>query len=41
MIVPGIDMGALRARLSGPLDCEPGELTAEVIDGGRSNLTHR
>jgi aminoglycoside phosphotransferase (APT) family kinase protein len=34
-------MGALRARLTGPLDCAPSEITAEVIDGGRSNLTYR
>jgi aminoglycoside phosphotransferase (APT) family kinase protein len=39
--IPGIDLAALRARLSGPLDCAPDDLTVEMIDGGRSNLTYR
>lgn len=39
--VPGIDIGRLRVRLAAPLGCAEPELTAEVIDGGRSNLTYR
>ncbi len=38
---PACDLARLRARLAGPLDCQPGDLTAELIDGGRSNLTYQ
>jgi aminoglycoside phosphotransferase (APT) family kinase protein len=38
--LPGIDLGALRARLAQPLDCAPDDLTIRLIDGGRSNLTY-
>jgi aminoglycoside phosphotransferase (APT) family kinase protein len=37
---PGIDLDRLRGRLAGPLGCRADELTAQVIDGGRSNLTY-
>jgi aminoglycoside phosphotransferase (APT) family kinase protein len=36
----GLDMDRLRARLARPLDLAAADLTARLIDGGRSNLTY-
>jgi aminoglycoside phosphotransferase (APT) family kinase protein len=38
--VPGIDLGRLASTMAGPLDCDPGDLTVSILDGGRSNLTY-
>jgi aminoglycoside phosphotransferase (APT) family kinase protein len=35
-----LDLVALAPLLAGPLDVAPAELTARLIDGGRSNLTY-
>ena len=36
----GLDLGRLRSRLAVLLGCRPGQLTARLIEGGRSNLTY-
>jgi aminoglycoside phosphotransferase (APT) family kinase protein len=39
--VPGVDLDRLRSTLAGPLEVTPADLSVEVIEGGRSNLTYR
>lgn len=39
--VPGVDLDRLRNTLAGPLEVAPADLSVEVIEGGRSNLTYR
>jgi aminoglycoside phosphotransferase (APT) family kinase protein len=42
VVTPGLDLAALRAHLDSACpELLPGPLTAEVIAGGRSNLTYR
>jgi aminoglycoside phosphotransferase (APT) family kinase protein len=40
-ILPGLDLGRLRPWLQSRLDLADGALDAEIISGGRSNLTFR